>query len=461
MIHRIRDATIRPVISGVEPPRFWTQTSLGLELAITTSAAVAGVLTAGTLIESATGTTRLSDPRTAALAWVFCACLAGVAMVFGGRIPPDTVARHRGPLILLLAAALVWTLLGVVRPALGAADGLVGEYFANSEWNGEPAFSVVDPQPSTDRMRRRWDGVPPEQFSVRWAGFLTVGRSGLYNFATTSDDGSQLIVDNHLVVDNTGPHSLRTRSGSVQLDSGSYPIALRYVQYGAVSALDLSWSRDGGGYSAVPAWALSQRRASYAAVVSAWIGDWALSSFAILIVFVAAWYVRVGLSGEDVGRWATARRLGLMESYRNTASLVFSVVVFVVILLMPWEESGRYPFFKSIEGSIRHLNGTAITMLSRVGAFQADMNNPQSDESILPVRVQDMMTMLRGHGVERYQLSDSIVADLWVFQQTVASAWPRKLEKDAKARFVLNGEPVAPSCQLIDKQREVSLVYCP
>ena len=57
--------------------------------------------------------------------------------------------------------------------------------------------------------------------------------------------------------------------------------------------------------------------------------------------------------------------------------------------------------------------------------------------------------------------SESIEADSWGFQQIVTSAWPRKLEKEAKAEFVLNGEPVLSSCQLVDKQREVSLVYCP
>ena len=72
-----------------------------------------------------------------------------------------------------------------------------------------------------------------------------------------------------------------------------------------------------------------------------------------------------------------------------------------------------------------------------------------------------MLTMLRGHEVERYQLSNSIAGDEWVAQQIVATAWPRKLENGAKAEFVLNGEPLGSSCRLIEKQREVSLVYCP
>jgi len=290
---------------------------------------------------------------------------------------------------------------------------------------------------------------------------LTVGGSGLYTFATTSDDGSQLIVDNQLVVDNTGPHGLRTRSGSIRLDRGSYAVALRYVQYGADSALDWSWSRDGSDYSPVPAWGLSQRRTTYATALSARIVDWGLRAFGIMTVLVAAWYIRVGLSGEEMGRWAERRRLEVTASYRNTQSLAFSVLIIVAILFMPWEDGGQSPFYSSVEGTIRTLNGTAFTMLRRFDAFQADINNPHSDESILPIRVQETLTMLRGHGLDRYRVSESIEADSWGFQQIVASAWPRKLEKKAKAEFVLNGEPVLSSCQLIDKQREVSLVYCP
>ena len=376
-------------------------------------------------------------------------------------VPAEMGTRHRRPLILLLVAAVGWILLDATRPAFRVGDGLVGEYFTTSDWTGPPAFSVVDAEVSTARIRQRWNGAPPERFSVRWTGFLTVGRSGLYNFATTSDDGSELIIDNHLVVDNGGPHSRATRSGSVRLDRGSHVVVLRYVQFGAASALDWSWSRDGGRYTTVPTWTLSQRPARYATVVNARIVEWGLRSIAILIVLAAAWYIRVGLRSGAVGRAIERITMEVTKSYRNTASLVFSVVIFIVILFLPWPDGGQQLFFRAVETTIRDLHRTAIRALGRFEAFQADINNPHTDESVLPTRVQEMLTMLRGHGLERYQLSDSIAGDTWVMQQIVASAWPRKLEKDAKAGFVLNGEPVIPGCLLIDKQREVSLVYCP
>ena len=314
MIHRIRDATIRPVISGVGPSRFWTRTSFALELALLGTAVVAGVLTAGTLIQTKAGTARLSEPRTAALVWMLCACVAGICLAMGPRIPAGTIGRYRRPLGLVLAAALVWFLLGVARSALDAGNGLVGQYFTNPNWNGSPAFSVSDTELSAARMRQRWNGAPPELFSVRWAGFLSVGRSGMYTFVTTSDDGSQLFIDNQLVVNNGGPHGLTTKSGSIHLDRGPHTVVLQYEQFGAISALDWFWSRDGGDSSAVPAWALSQRRTSYPTVVSARIVEFWLWGFAILTVLAT---MRVRARGSDRARGGDCPLVGRPPAGRD------------------------------------------------------------------------------------------------------------------------------------------------
>jgi len=462
MIHRIRDATIRPVISAVGPSRFWTRTSFALELALLGTAVVAGVLTAGTLIQVKAGTARLSEPRNAALAWMLCAGLAGICTAMGPRIPAGTIGRYKRRLGLVLTAALVWFLLGVVRSTLDAGNGLVGQYFTNPNWNGSPAFSVSDTELSAARMRQRWNGAPPELFSVRWAGFLTVGRSGMYTFATASDDGSQLIVDNQLVVNNGGPHGLTTRSGSIHLDRGPHTVVLQYEQFGAISALDWFWSRDGGDSSAVPAWALSQRRTSYPTVLSARIVDFSLWSFAILTVLATMGYARAGLRGreEAIVHWLDTRRRDVTTSYRNAASLVFSIAIFIAVMFVPWP-SRPQSFFRAIETTSSDLNRTAVRMLGRFEAFQADINNPQTGEYVMERKVQEILTMLRRHGVERYQVSNAIAENPTVLQEIVASAWPRKFEPDAKARFAFSAEPAIPGCSLIEKQPEVSLVYCP
>ena len=368
--------------------------------------------------------------------------------------PQPTHARRWWPagavdrgtrLLVLVAAGVIWAALGVARAVVRADDGLVGEYFANSELSGQPAFSVVDRRPSTDAMRQRWDGVLPERFSVRWTGFITVGRAGLYTFATASDDGSELIVDNRVVVDNGGPHGLTTRTGAIQLDRGSHRVELRYVQFAAVSALDWSWADAGADFSPVPASALTQRRTTYPRVVAGQLVEWGFAIVAGLVVILAGWYIRAAVQREMVIRWVTTHAV--------------PGAFFVAIMFTPWAVGG--PFFRSVENTFRVLNETAIKTVAGYSTFRTNLDTPQTGEYVLGSRVEEMLAMLRSHGLQEYRVSAAIAENSWVLQQIVASGWPRKLEKDAKRTFVLNTEPALPGCSVIDRQREVSLVYCP
>ena len=60
----------------------------------------------------------------------------------------------------------------------------------------------MDPGISTVQLSRAWGYVPPDVFSARWSGYLFVNRAGVYTFALTSDDGSNLYLDGRLVVEN-------------------------------------------------------------------------------------------------------------------------------------------------------------------------------------------------------------------------------------------------------------------
>jgi len=357
-----------------------------------------------------------------------------------------------------------------VRAALPAGDGLVGEYFTNPDWSGAPAFSSLDTEPTTATVMRRWRGSPPEQFSVRWIGFLTVRRPGSYTFSTTSDDGSQLVLDNAVapLVDNGGVHGPQTRSGTIHLDRGSHLLELRYTQRGGGAALSWSWSREGAAPTAVPAWTLSQRRIAYSTAVAARILDWVRYTLALLAALAVALLVRT-FAGTGPGRAGTEwvlGRLRLMSAragYRSPAGAIFSVAALIVVLALPWPDARGRPFLARVVTALDVLNRTAVHALADFGAFQANLDTPRAGEEVLPFWTQEVMLMLRrpGRSVDRYQLSDSIAAEDFVLQQIVASAWPRRLERDAKARFVLNTEPVAAGCEVIERRTEVSLVHCP
>jgi hypothetical protein len=322
----------------------WPGLTFALELAIVVIVAAGGVLTAGTLVRRGPGLTQLIDPQSAVTAWLTCLCFAVVAAVLRARLPRETVARHKGPLVVLLSIALVWTVLAVARPALHAGDGMLADYFRNTAWAGPPAFSVIDPEPSTGTMLERWPEGPPEQFSVRWTGFVTVGRSGLYTFATTSDDGSELVVDNRSVVDNGGPHGLTTRSGTIQLDRGSHLVVLRFNQYGAAAGIGWSWSRDGGRLSPIPRWVLSQRRTRYANAVAARVVDWGLVMFAVLTAAAAIVYLRAATRrrAPEVVAWANA--------HRHDPASFFLVLALVGVAIALGPPYGLWPYVYWLPG---------------------------------------------------------------------------------------------------------------
>jgi hypothetical protein len=198
-------------------------------------------------------------------------------------------------------------------------------------------------------------------------------------------------------------------------------------------------------------------------VLNARIIGLGLWSFSFLIAIAAVWYLRVGLSGTAVRATVAARKRDVTASYRNTASLVFSVVIYIAIALSHWPGgAGQWRFFTSVQATMKYLNSTVVTSLAHLEAFQAEINTAQAGEYVLsPHPVREMLALLRGHGVERYQLSEGVARDPWWVQQIVVSSWPRKLEKDAKARLVLNTEPLMSGCLVIEKQSEVSLVHCP
>src|SRR5690349_19566065 len=118
-----------------------------------------------------------------------------------------------------LAAALGLIVLIAVRAAVPAGDGLRAQLFANTAWSGDPVLSVADTTLSPMRLAAR-ARLSPEQFSIQWTGFLIAPETGSYAFALSSDDGSELFVDGSPIVDNSGIHSLQSKSASVSLDGG-------------------------------------------------------------------------------------------------------------------------------------------------------------------------------------------------------------------------------------------------
>jgi hexosaminidase len=82
-------------------------------------------------------------------------------------------------------------------------------------------------------------------FGVIYSGFIRIDADGLYQFATISDDGSVLTIDDQPVVNNDGKHPLVEQGGAVALQKGYHKFTLKYFDAGQVCALRVYMSMPG------------------------------------------------------------------------------------------------------------------------------------------------------------------------------------------------------------------------
>ena len=164
----------------------------------------------------------------------------------------------------IVAATLLVAVLAVADWINPVKAGLTGTYYANATWTDPPAAALRDPQPSNDRLKDAWQGRPPREFSVTWAGSFLAMHDGPYAIATISDDGSSVYVDGQIAVDNSGRRDWpRGATGLVTLTRGVHAIHVRYAQEGGPFHFELLWARAGEPLERMPAWALTPRRVSF------------------------------------------------------------------------------------------------------------------------------------------------------------------------------------------------------
>ena len=154
-----------------------------------------------------------------------------------------------------------------------ALTGLKGEYFANKTLSGTPAVTRDDPDIDFDWvLGSPADGIPVDNFSVRWTGTVTAPATAAYTFSATSDDGSRIYLDGRLIADNWSDHASSTvKSTPVQLTAGE-PHSLRVEYYDSAqnASVTIGWSAPGVPDPSIQAAADAAAKADAAVVV---VGD--------------------------------------------------------------------------------------------------------------------------------------------------------------------------------------------
>jgi hypothetical protein len=120
--------------------------------------------------------------------------------------------------------------------------GLTGKvYFIGQETRSLPDFKLLKPVGTiySEQLAvtpRRFDNGFPgisnrfEWFAIDYQGQFFVGESASYAFRLNSDDGSRLIIDGDIVINNDGIHAPVTRDGSIYLEKGFHNIRVQYFQ---------------------------------------------------------------------------------------------------------------------------------------------------------------------------------------------------------------------------------------
>ena len=92
----------------------------------------------------------------------------------------------------------------------------------------------VLPEPSLDFV------TIEDHYGIVFNGYIDVPQTGVWEFATTTDDGSVLYIDNMKVVDNDGGHSAITAVGKVALEKGMH--SFRFLYFEDYEGQELGWS---------------------------------------------------------------------------------------------------------------------------------------------------------------------------------------------------------------------------
>lgn len=97
----------------------------------------------------------------------------------------------------------------------------------------DPPFGLAIPEGKKDN------------FGLYFFGWLTVRLDGVYRFRLGSDDGSLLVIDGNVVVDNDGLHSYQVKEGLAPLKKGSHKVEIWYFERDGQEAFTVEWAKPG------------------------------------------------------------------------------------------------------------------------------------------------------------------------------------------------------------------------
>ncbi|MDZ4676393.1 MAG: TIGR03663 family protein [Oligoflexia bacterium] len=135
-----------------------------------------------------------------------------------------------------------------IKPKPG--QGLVASYYSTADWSG--AVVATKTVGNIDFSWSNNQRTMPAPFGIIFTGEIFIPKNLSVEFFLTSDDGSDLWIDDVNVISNLGAHPTKTVSKTVFLKQGWRKLQLRYNDYGGEMMGQLRWRNSSDQEEIVP-----------------------------------------------------------------------------------------------------------------------------------------------------------------------------------------------------------------
>lgn len=205
--------------------------------------------------------------------------------------------------------------------------GLLGEYYANPKWEGQPTLARVDPV-----LNAYFHVTPlPRPYSVEWTGALDVPYAGLYALGLRSVDAARLFLDDQLTVEALVPDQYTEHV--ITLEAGLHDLRISYQDQTERSRIHLYWTRPGGEMEIIPSPYLWPNADTARATVP--VAETQLPSPAEMPPMELRWQATWGAPGDGPGEFVEPRDVAVIDN-----------VVFVADTgnrrVQAWDRDGTY-----------------------------------------------------------------------------------------------------------------------
>jgi len=125
--------------------------------------------------------------------------------------------------------------------------------YYEGDWDSLPEFGKMDPVKSGITADfNLGEKIKGDYFGFLFEGFIQLDVEGIYEFMTDSDDGSQLFIDDRLVVDNDGLHGMVQKAGAIALTKGLHKIKVTFFEQGGQDDLKVYWKTPAHDWIQIP-----------------------------------------------------------------------------------------------------------------------------------------------------------------------------------------------------------------